>query len=98
VRHLFHPEAAIEFEEAVRYYMGRGDKLSDRFAASVRATIERILANPERWRALDDDVRRCLVRVFPYAVIYTLEHDYVLIVAVAHSRREPGYWKRRLKE
>ena len=94
--HFFHPEAALEFEEAVRYYRERGRTLGDRFAAEVRTTILRIAATPGRWRVLEDDVRRCLLRVFPYSVLYTIEPDFVLIVAVAHARRQPGYWKHRL--
>lgn len=95
--HFFHPEAAIEFEEAVRYYKHRGRTLGDRFAAEARATVRRILETPERWRVLEGDVRRCLVRVFPYSVLYTIERDYVLIIAVAHGKREPGYWRHRLR-
>ena len=87
----------MEFEEAVRYYRARGRHLGGRFASEVRTAIRRILATPERWRVLDEDVRRCLVRVFPYSVLYTVERDYVLIIAVAHARREPGYWKHRLR-
>jgi toxin ParE1/3/4 len=97
VTHFFHPEAAAEFEEAVQFYKGRGRTLGDRFAAEVRTAIRRIIETPERWRVVDEDVRRCLVRVFPYSVLYTIERDYVLIVAVAHGRREPGYWKHRLQ-
>ena len=95
--HFFHPDAAVEFEEAVRYYQERGRTLGDRFAAEVRRTIGSILATPGRWRVLEDDVRRCLVRVFPYSVLYTIEPNSVLIVAVAHAKREPGYWRYRLR-
>ena len=49
-----------------------------------------------RWRAIEEDVRRCLTRVFPYAVLYTIEADFILIVAVMHCSREPGYWKSRV--
>jgi len=51
-----------------------------------------------RWRKFDEDVRRCLTRVFPYAILYTIEEDYILIVAVAHFSREPGYWKYRIPD
>lgn len=97
MNHFFHPEAALEFEDAVRYYRERGGTLGERFASEVRNTIRRILTTPQRWRVLDEDVRRCLVRVFPYSVLYTIERDYVLIIAVAHGKREPGYWKHRLR-
>jgi len=69
VRHAFHPEAAAEFEEAVQFYQQRGRKLAPRFAVEVRTAIAKIVATPDRWRILEEDVRRCLVRVFPYAVL-----------------------------
>jgi hypothetical protein len=59
--------------------------------------VAKIRASPERWRILEGNVRRCLTRVFPYAVLYSIETDYVLIIAVMHCRREPGYWRDRLK-
>ena len=45
---------------------------------------------------MDEDVRRCLTRIFPFAVLYTIEQDFILIVAVMHWSREPGYWRDRL--
>ena len=94
--HKFHPEAAAEFADAVRFYQGRGRKLGKRLSDEVRTTIRRILARPQQFRVLEGEVRRCLVRVFPYSVLYTIEPDFVLIIAVAHARREPGYWKHRV--
>ena len=93
---VFHPDAALEFEEAVRYYHARGRMLGDRFAAEVRFAIRRIVETPDCWRVLDEDVRRCLVRVFPYSVLYTIEPNFILIVAVMHAKRQPGYWRYRL--
>ena len=93
---VFHPDAALEFEEAVRYYRARGRVLGDRFAAEVRIAIRRIIETPERWRVLEEDVRRCMVRVFPYSVLYTIEPDFILIVAVMHAKRQPGYWRYRV--
>jgi toxin ParE1/3/4 len=97
MRHVFHPDAAVEFEEEVRYYRARGQVMGDRFASEVRFTIRRILAAPERWHMLEDDVRRCRVRVFPFSVLYTIERDFILIVAVMHGKRQPGYWRYRLR-
>jgi hypothetical protein len=65
------------------------------FIISIENAIEAILQDPLRWRRVDEDVRRCLTRVFPYAILYTIEDDYILIVAVAHCSREPGYSKHR---
>ena len=96
MKHAFHPEAGLEFEEAVQFYKQRGRNLGQRFALEIRATIARIVATPDRWRILEGDIRRCLVRVFPYAVLYTIEKDGILVVAIMHGKRRPGYWRPRL--
>lgn len=92
----FHPEALLEFEKAVGFYKQRGRMLGQRFAYEVRAVIARIDATPDRWLVLEQDVRLCRARVFPYAVLYTIEPDFILIVAIAHNKRRPGYWRDRL--
>lgn len=96
MKHAFHPEAAREFAEAVKFYRQRGRHLGKRFDQEVRVAIAKILAAPHRWRILEEDVRRYLVRVFPYSVLYTVETDYVLIIAIMHGKRQPGYWRNRL--
>jgi toxin ParE1/3/4 len=97
MRYEFHPEALDEFEAAAKFYSGCQIGLELRFIGCVESALRQISDAPARWRVLDDDVRRCLVRVFPYAVLYTVESDYVLIVAVMHCSREPGYWRHRLR-
>jgi toxin ParE1/3/4 len=96
VTHAFHPLAAQEFVEAIKFYRQRGPQLAKRFDHEIRAAIGKIMAAPEHWRPLEGDVRRCFVRVFPYSVLYTIEPDYILIVALMHGKREPGYWRNRL--
>jgi toxin ParE1/3/4 len=47
-------------------------------------------------RVIDEDVRRCITHVFPYGILYTIEQNLILIVAVMHFSREPDYWKHRI--
>lgn len=96
MRYEFHPEALQEFEEATRYYAGRQPGLELRFIKCIESALGQISEAPTRWRPFVDDVRRYLVRVFPYAVLYSIESDYVLIIAVMHCSREPGYWRHRV--
>lgn len=96
MRYDFHPEAFEEYAEATHYYAEHDPALALRFVEAVEETIQRILEAPARWRILDEDVRRCLTRIFPYGVLYTIEPDFVLIVAIMHCSREPGYWKQRI--
>ena len=98
MRWEFHPEALAEYHDATRYYAERDPAVALRFIEAVEDAIGRILDAPSAWRILDEDVRRCLTHVFPYGVLYTVEADYILIVAVMHGSREPGYWRRRIDQ
>lgn len=93
----FHPEARLEYREAATFYASRSPGLGTAFSDEVEATINRILEAPDRWRTVDQDVRRCLTHTFPYGILYTVEKDSILIVAVAHCSRRPGYWRQRLE-
>jgi len=92
----FHPEARIEFSEATIYYSEKSPSLATAFYTEVENAIEKIVENPDLYRVIDEDVRRCLTRRFPYAILYTIEQNYILILAVMHCSREPSYWKHRL--
>jgi plasmid stabilization system protein ParE len=84
MRWEFHPEAFEEYREATRYYAERDPVLALPFIDAVENAIHRIVEAPERWRVLDEDVRRCLIRVFPYGILYTIEPDFILTVAAMH--------------
>lgn len=92
----FHPEALEEYKDAARYYEECQPGLGHRFIASVEQAILHVIEKPGQGKLLEKDVRRYLTRVFPYTVLYTIEPDYILIVAVMHCHREPDYWKKRI--
>lgn len=96
MRFEFHPEALTEYEEAARYYADCQDGLELRFIAAVEQAIMQILEAPELWRILENDIRRCLTPIFPYAVLYSIETDFVLIIAIMHCHRAPNYWHERI--
>jgi hypothetical protein len=98
MRFEFHLEALAEYEDAARYYSECQMGLEIRFIAAVEYAIQQILDAPESWSILEEDVRWHLTRVFPYAVLYTIEEDYVLIIAVMHCHRESGYWRNRIQD
>jgi toxin ParE1/3/4 len=74
----FHPEALLEYEDAVSFYEDRQPGLGNRFILAVEHAFNTIRESPERWRFLEEDVRRRLTSVFPYAVLYTVEDTHVL--------------------
>jgi hypothetical protein len=91
----FHAEALAELLSAAEYYELRQMGLGARFLDLVDEALERIVRDPLAWSPVDEDVRRCLMRVFPFGILYSIEPAFILILAVAHLAREPGYWASR---
>jgi plasmid stabilization system protein ParE len=91
-----HPEARQEFLASVAHYASIRPALGERFIEGVIAALLSIGESPESWAEIEQDVRRKLTRVFPYALLYTIEPERVLVVAVMHCHQRPGYWRSRL--
>ena len=92
----FHPEAETEFNEAIDYYEGKNRGLGYDFAVEVYATIQRIIAFPKAWPTLKGEIRRALVRRFPYGVLYATIENEIQVVAVMHLHRKPDFWEHRV--
>jgi toxin ParE1/3/4 len=92
----FHPEAEEEFLNAIEYYEERKFGLGSEFAIEIHSTIENIISLPTAWPHLENNIRRCLTQRFPYGIIYSIEEDFIFILAVMHLHREPEYWKLRI--
>jgi toxin ParE1/3/4 len=92
-----HSLASLELAEAVRWYeskrVGLGGELFDEFAA----LMARLTMNPESGNpiSVDQKTRRLLVTRFPYQVVYRVRMNEIVIVALAHLKRRPRYWKHR---
>jgi plasmid stabilization system protein ParE len=91
----FHPLAADEAEAAERWYRERNEITSGRLQRELDRAIERISEQPEAGSPYLSGTRRVLLRRFPFFVVYRVRGDNVQIVAVAHARRRPGYWRAR---
>lgn len=97
MKYIFHPEALLEYEEATLYYSRISMKLAASFTKSVENSIDKILEFPEAWQLVEDNARRHLIKRFPFGIYYSIEPDYILILAVMHLSRKPGYWRDRIK-
>ena len=95
IAHSFHPEADTEFEEASLFYESRMAGLGKSFAAEVESTLSLIREFPEAGSPVGTSHRRAVVARFPYSVVYRQYPDFIVVIAVAHQRRRPGYWRRR---
>jgi hypothetical protein len=97
MKYSFHPLAKIELSEAVNYYQECQTGLGTEFVEEVYSTIQRIIQLPEAWSQLSLNTRRCLLKRFPYGVIYQItENKEILIIAVMQMNRKPDYWKNRI--
>lgn len=91
----FHPEAEIEFNEAIDYYENINSNLGFDFANEVYSAIQRSVSLPKAWAIIDDDIRRSLVNRFPYGILYSEHNNGIYILAVMNLHRHPDYWKDR---
>ena len=99
----YHPVARDELRAAIRYgeadRPGRGARLE----AAVSRVLRRLLRFPEsapRWPRLQSsfEIRRAVVKRHPYLVIYAVLSDHLVIIAIAHTSKRPGYWRRRIAD
>lgn len=92
MRVIFTKIARQELEDAVRYYELEYSELGHRFKEEVRKAALRIAEYPQAWSIERGDVRKCLLHKFPYKLMYSVEKDHILVIAVAHQHRKPDYW------
>ncbi len=93
--YLFHPAAEVELAEAADWYDEKRPGLGIELVEAVRANIRQVVQAPRAWPQAGG-VRRSLMRRFPYAIVYRLTRDnFVHIIAVAHFKRRPKYWRGR---
>ena len=92
----FHPEAELELIEASVYYDHAVARLGDRFEIEVRRATDLLLDTPEIGAPINMPIRKFVLTSFPYNLIYVTSTDSVCVLAVAHHKRKPGYWRNRI--
>lgn len=93
MNHEFSQAAREELIASIEYYESQQPGLGLTFSNQVHEAIGRILECPEGWTPLDDTFHRCLINQFPYALIYTIENNSLLITSVMNLHRKPDYWR-----
>ena len=93
---IFRPAAEIELREAFDWYETRVPGLGPEFMRCVDACVQMIRRQPEIFPATHREVRQGILRRFPYAVLYLVSSERIVIISVFHSSRDPKIWKRRL--
>ena len=95
VRTSFHPEATAELEASIEWYAERSESAAQNLCLAVDAALTSIEAHPERFAKVDARHHACSVKKFPFQIVYRHDQDRIHVVAVAHAKRRPGYWRDR---
>jgi plasmid stabilization system protein ParE len=90
--------AQTELDDAFNWYEAQQENLGVQFLTEFDAAIRRIFAYPASYALLENEVRRCLIKRFPYGILYGIDADTIVIIAVAHLHRKPNYWITRFKQ
>jgi plasmid stabilization system protein ParE len=90
--------ARAELKEAIEFYEGKRPGLGGEFEVEVLAALDRIQSWPDAWSRATRRTRMCRTKRFPYVIVYAPRESEILVIAVMHGSRRPGYWKKRLKD
>lgn len=91
----FHPEARAELAKSVDWYAERSRVAARDFLVAVDLVISSIVTDPARFAKIDELHRSCSVARFPFQIVFRHDNSRVLIIAVAHAKRRPEFWRQR---
>ncbi len=92
---IVNPEAEEDLAQAKAWYDGQRQGLGEEFLLCVEEAFEGIRRMPTAHNKVFQELRRALIRRFPYAVFYRVDDEQITVVAVYHSRRDPRGWQSR---
>lgn len=88
--------AQEEINQAFNWYFERSPVAAGAFLAEIDACMSHIVEHPQLYPAYTTNTRRRVLSRFPYSVIFQEQEEFILVVAVAHAKRRPGYWQGRI--
>ena len=91
----FHPDGTMELAESADWYAERSPTAARNFLVAIDVAVASIVDDPTRFVRIDDRHQSCSVIKFPFQVVYRFSDDRVVVIAVAHAKRRPGYWRGR---
>lgn len=96
MRVRFHPEARADLREGKAFYKKRSPLAAVAFAQQIDTALTRIAEAPQRYPEGEHGTREhVLPSRFPYTIVYRVQQSVIVVVAVAHQSREPGFWHHR---
>ena len=98
MRLRFLDPAEEEMYNTARFYETRTLGLGVEFLDEIEYATATIIEYPQVGPIIHSEIRRLLTRQFPYALLYRIDGDEILVLAVMHQRRRPDYWKNHLRK
>jgi plasmid stabilization system protein ParE len=95
IRYRYLPSAREELNDAAAYYEASVPGLGDAFLDDVERAIATVRESPRIGVPTQRIFRKMILHRFPFSIVYVERDEEIVIVAVAHQRRRPGYWRRR---
>jgi len=93
----FHPEATRELDNSADWYLSNSVVAAKGFALAVDVALRKISDAPDRFPRTSRRHRACNLDRYPFQIIYQRDDEKIYVIAVAHAKRRPGYWRSRLK-
>ena len=92
---LIRPEAELDIQDAYQYYEEGEQGLGSEFVRAIDACFSQIGRNPLAYPLVHRQIRRALIRKFPYGIFYIVENSKIIVIACFHSKRDPKRWQDR---
>jgi len=92
----FHPEAEEEYLTSLAWYRERSLSAATNFQRQFQQAVSRIQKTPQRWPQYFGVCQRYILHQFPFSIVYRNFPSQILVLAVAHAHRRPGYWRDRI--
>lgn len=91
-----HPFAELDIKHAKEWYNGKSDNLGDEFFIEVEKTISQLLYNPKQFPTVTKNIRKAVVKRFPFCIFYIVGANTIDVYAVFHNSRNPQVWRNRI--
>jgi plasmid stabilization system protein ParE len=93
---IIRPEAELDIQDAFEWYEAQTSGLGSEFVRAVDTCLSGIGRNPLAYPIIYKQVRRALIRRFPYGILYIFDQDVITVIACFHGKRDPKLWKDRI--
>lgn len=93
---VIHHDARAEYIESYAWYHERGSHIAEAFEREVEHALEALQEFPDRWPEYVGPWRRIFLRRFPFGIVYRVIEKQIVVIAIMHTKRKPGYWQKRM--